>query len=305
MPSQKIGDSEVRTFPLPPAGFDPLKATDQELQRYGFPRRPDVVKEPHKASRWVRALRNYPMFTPITPDFKEMPNHRHNLNRRVGAVGEANATSNNWSGSVLFIGGGDRFTMIAGQWTVPDAYSPNPGDGNIYYSSAWLGIDGDGSSDLMQAGTETNSNGECYAWWEWVPNASVQIPNFLVKPGDVISMILDATDSTTALVSMWNMTSKNYTNFSFVAPTTTPPTTLVGNCAEAIVERPEVGGGLTGLPRYGEVYFDECAAYTANGNQFGIGFGTPISMVDDNGRTVSVPTFEGNPQMIRCTYIGP
>lgn len=303
MSNRKIGSVQVHTFPLPPKGFDPLKASGEEIQRYGFPRRPDEVMEAHAASKWVQAFSKYPKFTHITPEFTDLP-QRHGPNKRTQAEtkGNVNATSNNWSGSVLFIGSGDSFNWITGQWTVPHAYSPNPGDGITYYSSAWLGIDGDGSPDVMQAGTETDSDGTCYAWFEWFPNFSALINNFPVSPGDVVSLVLCATNSTTAWMSIGNLTSKIYTNFSFTAPA---GTTLIGNCAEAIVERPGVGGGLAELPRYGEVYFDEVTAYTAGGNHFDIGLGTPISMVADDGITViSTPTFEGNSDMINCTYTG-
>ena len=108
---------------------------------------------------------------------------------------------------MLFIGGGDRFSWISGSWTVPHTY-PTPGFAGTEYSSAWLGIDGDGSPDVMQAGTETDSDGSCYAWFEWFPNFSIGINNFPVTPGDVISLLLCATSPTTAWMSMGNMTSK-------------------------------------------------------------------------------------------------
>jgi Peptidase A4 family len=304
MPSKKIGTAEVHTFPLPPKGFDPLQASKDELQRYGFPRRPDEIKETHAASKWVKAFRKYPAFTHITPEFKELP-HRHRPNKRTQAEtkGNVNATSSNWSGSVLFIGNGDSFSSITGQWTVPHVYSPNPGNGITYYSSVWLGIDGDGSPDVLQAGTECDSDGTCYAWFEWYPNYSALITNFPINPGDIVSLTLCVTSPTSAWMSIGDLTSEIYTNFSFTAPA---GTTLVGNCAEAIVERPDVGGELAELPRYGEVYIDETTAYTANGNAFDIGLGTPISMVADDGVTViSTPTFEDNADMISITYTGP
>jgi hypothetical protein len=304
MPSLKIGSTQVHTFPLPPKGFDPLKASKEELQRHGFPRRPDAVTEAHAASKWVAAFSKYPVFSHITPEFRELP-HRHGPNKRTQAEtkGNVNATSNNWSGSVLFVGGGDTFLWITGQWTVPQVYSPNPGNGITYYSSAWLGIDGDGSPDVMQAGTETDSDGTCYAWFEWFPNYSAAISNFPISPGDVITLVLCATDPTTAWMSMGNMTAMTYTSFTFTAPA---GTSLAGNCAEAVVERPGINGALAQLPRYGEVYFDEVTAYTSGGNAFDIGLGTPINMVADDGVTlISNPTFEGNSDMINCTYVGP
>lgn len=303
MPKQTIGSIEVHTFPLPPKGFQPLAASEQELARHGFPRRPDSVTMPDAAAKWVNAFNRYPKFEHITPEFKALE-HRHTPNRRTGeqTQGNVNATSSNWSGSVLFIGGGDRFSWISGAWTVPHAY-PTPGFAGTQYSSTWLGIDGDGSSDVMQAGTETDSDGSCYAWFEWYPNFSIGINNFPVVPGDVVSLVLCATNPTTAWMSIGNLTSKHYTNFSFAAP---PGITLIGNCAEAVVERPGVGGGLAELPRYGEVFFDDTSAYSAKGHTWAIGLGTPMSMLADDGVTViSSPTFEADTDAFKVSYTGP
>jgi hypothetical protein len=302
MPKQTIGSVDVHTFPLPPKGFDPVAASPQELERHGFPQRPDHVKMPRAAAKWVTAFSRYRVFQHITPEFKALKD-RHRPNRRIKehTEGLVNATSSNWSGSVLFIGGGDTFKWISGSWTVPHAY-PTPGAAGTEYSSAWLGIDGDGSPDVMQAGTETDSDGTCYAWFEWFPAFSVGINNFSVVPGDVVSLVLCATSPTTAWMSIGNLTSKQYTNFAFSAPS---GTTLVGNCAEAVVERPGVGGGLAQLPRYGEVFFDDTTAYSAKGLSCDIGIGTPISMVADDGVTViSSPTFEGDQDAMKVSFTG-
>jgi Peptidase A4 family len=303
MPKQTIGSVEIHTFPLPPEGFDPLAAAPEELERYGFPRRPDHQQMPHEAAKWVTAFRRYPRLQHITPEFRPLE-HRHDLNKRTkkGTEGEVNATSLNWSGSVLFIGSGDSFTWIYGSWTVQHVYQ-SPVTGGTEYSSAWLGLDGDGSGDVMQAGTETDSDGTCYAWFEWFPNFSIAISNFPVVPGDVVSLLLCATSPTTAFASMGNLTAEYYTSFSFSAP---PGTSLAGNCAEAVVERPGVNGQLAELPRYGEVFFDDTTAYSANGVAYPIGLGTPISMVADDGVTViSAPTFEADTDAIKVSYTGP
>ena len=303
MAKQTFGSVEVNTFPLPAKDFEPIEASQQELERHGFPRRPDVVEMPHAAGKWVRAFRRYPKFEHITPEFKALE-HRHAPNRRTerGTEGNVNATSYNWSGSVLFIGGGDQFSWISGSWTVPHAYS-TPGFAGTEYSSAWLGIDGDGSADVMQAGTETDSDGTCYAWFEWFPNFSIGIGNFTINPGDVVSLLLCATSPTTCWTSIGNMTSEQYTNFSFSAP---PGINLVGNCAEAVVERPGIGGVLAELPRYGEVFFDDTTAYSANGLSCPIGLGTPISMLADDGATIiSTPTFEADTDAFKVSYAGP
>ena len=72
MPGQKIGQTKIHTFPLPPKGFDPLTGSAQELKRYGFPGRPDPVRMPIAAAMWVKMLRRYPNFEHIAPEFEEM-----------------------------------------------------------------------------------------------------------------------------------------------------------------------------------------------------------------------------------------
>ena len=304
MPAQTLGKIEVHTFPLPPKGFDPLHASAQDLQRHGFPRHPDPIKEPRAAGRWVEAFRHYREFTHVIPEFTERPDHVHGPNRRTikNSQGQLNATSSNWSGEVAFVGGGDKFEWIVGAWTVPHVYAI-PGATGTDYSSAWLGIDGDGSGDVMQAGTESDSDGSCYAWWEWYPNYEVAIPNFPVAFGDAITLLLCSTGASTAWMSIGNLTSKHYTSFSFSAPS---GTTLVGNCAEAVMERPGVGGALAELPRYGLIEFNDVVAYSQKSSG-PIAAGTPLSMVADDGVTViSAPDPEsGDPDSFVTGYTGP
>src|SRR5438309_164758 len=46
----------VRLFTPPPPGFDPLEAGDQELQKYGFPPRPDRRTHPELLATWEEVL---------------------------------------------------------------------------------------------------------------------------------------------------------------------------------------------------------------------------------------------------------
>jgi hypothetical protein len=56
----------VFVFAPPPAGFDPLKASDTELHQYGFPPRPpqDVAKRYARWKKMVTAKRIMPEVTP-------------------------------------------------------------------------------------------------------------------------------------------------------------------------------------------------------------------------------------------------
>src|SRR5271156_1740783 len=44
----------VTAYAPPPAGFDPVKATDEELADWGFPPRPDQTLFPEEYANWVR-----------------------------------------------------------------------------------------------------------------------------------------------------------------------------------------------------------------------------------------------------------
>jgi Peptidase A4 family len=311
MAEHSIGKYKIRTFEAPPRGFDPFTATPAEHLKYGIPRRPDPVKEARATLLWTRAMHKYRnlKFAHITPEFKELPKHVHGTNKRKNAAtkGLVHDSSFNWSGTVLFTDPSqDPFVWMFGEWTVPNAYSPNPADGNTYYSSAWLGIDGDGSNDVLQAGTETDVTGNgpatSYAWWEWFPADSMGISNVPFAPGDAAALIICSTGPTTAFFGFGNMTSKIFTSFAVTAP---DKTTLVGNCAEAIVERPTVNGVLAELPRYGENFFDAALAVTHSGNVFDLGTGTPISMLADDGVTViSTPEIVDS-DAICMHYTGP
>ena len=98
--------------------------------------------------------------------------------------------------------------------------------------------------------------------------------------------------TTTATISYpTNQSSGVSTSFSITAPR---GTTLVGNSAEWIVERPTVNGSLTNLTDTKAVYFDEGIAGLA-GTPFTIvdlGSGTAVTMTGNNNASLSVPTLE-------------
>jgi hypothetical protein len=50
-----VGAGQV-TSPRPPAGFNPLTASEEELQRYGFPPRPDAKQAPEAYSQWRKLV---------------------------------------------------------------------------------------------------------------------------------------------------------------------------------------------------------------------------------------------------------
>ncbi len=294
----------IRTYEAPPADFNPFTAPARQLLHYGFPTRPDAKHAPAWRERWDRAF-SRPR-TWIVPVFGEVKGKTHGpalksggrSRARVSATSRlANATSSNWSGSVAFPPANRTFGWVEGQWTVPNPHAPATGS---YYASEWIGIDGWGSGDVLQAGTETAvvdilgifSSTHVYAWWEWYPAGEVAITNLAVSPGDIMYCLICVNSPTTATVYISNQSSSVTTRFTITAPR---GTTLAGNSGEWIVERPTVNGAVASLTDYDVVYFDEGVAGWSGGNNFGIvtlSAGTPVTMTGNNNASLSVPTLE-------------
>lgn len=287
------GGLKVETFEPPPAGFDPFTASDSLLHHYGYLPRPDIQVAPEQYEWWKELVLREGNY--IVPRFERIEGVQHGP--RLPAA-ETN-TSNNWSGSVVQVpNAGDHFFRAEGYWTVPHPYAAGQGE---FYSSQWVGIDGDGSGDVLQVGTETDAansgsnSWDCYAWWEWVPTypSEIKISNFPVSPGDIMSCYVYAYNPYIAQVYLYNRSNGSVTYFNIAAM---PPNVLVGNCAEWIVERPTVNGSLPHLAKCSAIYFDTCNATYLDSNNMPhsttSGSGTLVNMTGDNNAVLSRPTNE-------------
>jgi len=197
-------------------------------------------------------------------------------------------TSSNWSGAVV-LAGAAPIMLASGWWTVPDVWPRQ----NLFEncSSQWVGIDGNGSNDVLQTGTECDTTffggKNFYAWFEWFPANAVGIFGFRVSPGDRIFGQVFSQLSTLGTVFLANPAWGEFVSFALNAP---PGTTLKGNCAEWIVERPDINGNITMLPHYGAVYFDSCLAFAPR-QMIDLSSALLLTMVDGT-TTLSVPTEE-------------
>jgi hypothetical protein len=216
-------------------------------------------------------------------------------------------TSTNWSGGVVYAPRGDSFKWIEGDWVVPNVDAPT--ENQWYYCASWIGLDGDGSGDVFQAGIEcevyrsgSSITRNIYPWWEWFPSPEVQITNLAVSPGDLVTMLLcsqTGPGATTGGVYFSNRTTGASTSATLTAPA---GTTLVGNSAEWVVEAPTVGGVQSSVADYGEVFFSECEAFTTNGVTINGGTGNDINMTAA-GNVVSDGVLI-TPTVIQCRYTG-
>jgi Peptidase A4 family len=282
--------SLIRTYRSPPEGFDPRKAVDKELRRHGLPRRPDLEREPHLALLWTRMSARPTTFVEaklaIDP-FRNGRDPRGGQGFGYGPTGWAGVvreitqgiptTMERTSGvqiSGMRIGVGpvawdytEPATMVFAQWVVPEVLDYHPADQNLNIGF-WVGLDGWGSDQLLQAGIAANlgtsgffdfgSDLSWYAWIEWwteeFKDPAVQVTNFPVAPGDTVFVLVCAPEPDFGFASMLNVSRGHGTSVGIRAR---PGITSSGKTAEWIVEAPTQSPAL---PYFSPVTFYECGA---------------------------------------------
>jgi hypothetical protein len=244
----------VRPLPLP-EGFDPLTANEQQLVNQGLPRRP---KDPALLSDWEALVQSLARCTFIEPEFRS-------ADQQVGPRPRAGAyLTEQWSGGIVFLPAnppaGAKLDIVTGRWTVPNC---GPADGTPiqFHCSSWIGIDGWNSEDILQAGVTCVAQWAnpgpgvwqtTFPWWEWWPGPPIQITNFAVDAGNLVSCIISTNSTTVANIVFSNISTNQYTAFEVTGPA---GISVVGECAEWIVERPRDNGVITQLADYGSLAF--------------------------------------------------
>jgi len=182
--------------------------------------------------------------------------------------------SSNWAG---YAAGNGTFTAIFGSWTVPNV---TLGGGSTISSDAtWVGIGGVNTTDLIQAGTETDVQDgqiEYSAWWETLPQASQPIA-LDVSAGDSVSVSI-----TQQAGGTWQITIRNATSGQSFQKNLAYQSSL--SSAEWVEETPTVGRRtLLPLDDFGTITFTN-ATTTENGQQHTIAQagGQPITMYNSS-----------------------
>jgi hypothetical protein len=294
----------IRTFNLPAAGFDPLTASAQDLEKAGLPPRPTDPKLLERYKRFFAQTKG--KFQYVVPTFRVDPTKTTHTNKG-SKMGAGTETYDNWSGGVVYAPAGQSFKWVQGDWVVPNVYPPT--QNQWYYCANWIGLDGDGSGDVCQAGlicaayqSGSSITRTVYPWHEWFPFSWVEITNLAISPGDLVSMLIctsQGAGSTTATIFFGNRTSGLATSYQISAPSGTK---LAGNSAEWVVETPIVNGQLTKMPDYGEVFFSTCEAYLTNNDVVNGGTGNNINL-EQGGQILSTGTLI-TPTIIQCQYTG-
>jgi len=310
------------TIDAPPAGFDPITASDEELAYHGFPPKPNATTEPKAYAIWVKAMKasktrivpNLEQTTifhgPAKPGQAADPTAVEKITAPAGDVKNV-AYSYNWSGYVDFSGassyGSSSFYYLVNDYVVPVAEQAGC-DNGWDWGSAWNGIDGWGSSDVLQAGIEFDAYcalGGIYkssyysAWYEWYPYGEVRISGFPIAPGDDMFVEVWHTSSTQGYAYLVNYNNNQAVEVGFTAY---PGYPLVGNSAEWVVERPSVGGSLTNLTDYKLLPFWDAYAYTESYAFYDIATAYPVDMLTNSNALYSYPEYIGPEAFVAHYY---
>jgi hypothetical protein len=297
----------------PPPGFDAVNASAAVRALYAIPPAPDPAAAPKAYAHWKAAV--------SAPQNRETPvlestNISNGPARGAGSlVPRANAnvttTSSNWSGTA-YSDGSNPFAVeaIESIFVVPTAHQAfGSCTGGWVYSSQWAGIDGWGSADVLQAGTEVDAycsgstTSTLYsAWMEWYPFNETRVSSPAIQPGDEVFVEVWSTSPTNGYAYFYNYSTLQTATYNLTPPSGTQ---LQGNSVEWIVERPGINNSLATLTNYIDSswpvglawnYTSGTPTYCWEGNSSSSECGTflDITMLDNSGNGISAANIEND-----------
>ncbi len=306
-----VKDSTISA--LPPPGFSPLAASQADLKKLGFPKRPDPSQQPAEYESWQQ------LFAPLLQfeafDIDVLPVFRTG-SRRVFAQLPQRQTSSNWSGAYITPRDGTVFKSIWGKFQVPTPNEPSPGaPGGRYRSSTWIGFDGQRryyTSTLPQFGTAQNIDPSAagpkrsyFAWWQWWVKEDedqaypITLTSPVISAGDLIMCYMQVSDDRSGVsFVIRNLSTSRVVQFFQRAPLTAKgqPFKVPGATAEWVMERPADPPDPTPLqlPDYGTVNFHDCGAAAINFKT-----GTPVERSVSGAKLIDMQIVQQNPERTR------
>lgn len=233
-------------YPAPPAGFDPMTASNDAVQAYGFPARP-APNDPNYPA-WINAVKGEAngAIHRVTPTFKAdfhgmKVSHAPMQLPKGSNISEPTVGSTNWSGYATL----RQFTpgvQLYDYWVVPTLVLPSVCNGLGAWQGNWKGADGFNNGTVEQAGTleAIDCSGNQYipaAWYEDYPNGSVFFAN--INNGDYVHLVLTLTNTS---MSVYFIDYNTFQSWSFNVPFSVIAQL---SSVEGIAEAPLVNGQQT------------------------------------------------------------
>jgi len=253
--------TNTATFRVPPPGFNPLTASNVELEYYGLPPRPSPL-DVDAFRTWVADYAGVHFEAP-PPFLAEVPVDKAAFTPRTG--GEQSRTLafsgcvSCWAGYVDQHASHNNYTVASVQFTEPRiGPSRCSNDGEFI----WGGIGGYGVQQLGQDGTAWGSTGigDHQAWTEVLPDQPGVVPvNLFATPGGSFLATTIWQGDIGYKQYDWNLVNEaTKRGISFF----TSSTSYNGSTVEAIVERP-MGDNLA---NFGTIPFTKVQEEIGSGN---------------------------------------
>ena len=164
----------ANTVVIPPLNFDPVKASDADLDLYAYPARPDVNSPEYPS--WVEVVSGDKRSRAVRP-----------CTALEGVYGSE--IQHGYSGYQTNTNPVGTFDEVYGRYRQPITYDRSEEECPRQSLLIWTGLHG-GNAQLLQNGTAVFGSGAPYAWYEYLgPSGSIAVTplgNFAVRPGDLI-----------------------------------------------------------------------------------------------------------------------
>jgi hypothetical protein len=247
------------TFNVPPAHFNPVSATEEQLKAYGIPARPSPSSGVAFA-QWVLKYRHAHIQTP-PPSLISAP-----------LVNTPLITSN-WSGYIATNSSSTYYDFVNTQFVQPsNTVSTCTGGTGISLGSIWAGLGGHNTNYLAQDGTYFGSSDSSVAangqfWFEFYPSnpdidsagdqTSTLLPD-VAAAGDVVEASVTYNSGTNYSLELYDTTNTDLYTLTANAPSGFTPD---GSTAEFIIETPQLSSngvviGYANLPDFVSDNFD-------------------------------------------------
>jgi hypothetical protein len=245
----------------------------------------------------------------IIPELVPQKGKTHVL-RSLKKTADTGYTSANWSGAVLQ----GQWAAALGFWTIPTVSRPVEPQGKEggWNSSSWIGIDGFGSNDMLQAGVEQRvtalGQAEYVAWYGWFAPPQAGSPDYVWQT-NITNFPVSAGQQVYCSVQYIHNKSVGYLYFANEATgqhfslTLTPPpgATFNGDSVEWIMEAPDGGEAITSLPKFTPVHFTTAVGCNANGSVVGYPENGDYINVVSNGKPLTAVVLANDAVTVRFT----
>ena len=299
------------TTPAPPDDLDPKQASSATLVKHGILwKRPQRGDDPRLVRVWDQVFsRKWLAKDRIVPELEPQKGKIHVL-RALKKTSDTGYTSDNWAGGVMQ----GQWATALGFWHIPTVSKPPEPQGTEggWNSSSWVGIDGFGSNDVLQAGIQqrvaSGGQAQYVAWYEWYapPQAGspgyvwqTNIANFPVSPGQQVYCSVQYINNKTAgQLYFANETSGQHFSITLVPP---PGANFNGDSMEWIMEAPDGGEPTASLPKFTPVQFTTALGCNANGSVVGNPQTGDYINVVYGGKTLTAVTLASDAVTVKFT----